>query len=139
MAYSLSLSPLTFSILSLSFFFSFFFFFSFIFGFSVWFWSLQLNDGFPSFFLFSFFFLLFFFKVFMGSCLLSWPARIGMVEVGGLELKTKGCLSLFFFFFLKILHTNFFFWARAPLGLDLGPSLLQIANYINFKTFKHKQ
>ena len=37
---------------------------------------------------------------------------IGVAEVRGPELKTKGAKS-FSFFLGKILHANFFFWARA--------------------------
>ena len=48
---------------------------------------------------------------------------IGVVEVRGPELKTKGPKS-FSFFLGKILHANFFF-GPGPLGPHLGPSLCQ--------------
>ena len=42
---------------------------------------------------FSFSFFFFLFTWVMGSCLLGWPARLGIHE--GLELKTKGGFKVF--------------------------------------------
>ena len=72
--------------LSLSCLFLSFFLFSFFFFLHFWLFHLVLESStecWVSLFFSFFFFFTFFFKVFMGSCLLSWPARIGMVEVRG--------------------------------------------------------
>ena len=84
------------SLSSLPFFSFLFFFFSFVSGFSVWFRSLLLYWVFFFFFFFFSFlhiyiYLYIYIKVFMGSWKLpGWPTAMGMIEVGGPELKPKG-------------------------------------------------
>ena len=123
MGLSLSLSH---SRLSLSFLLFFLFFLHF------WLFYLVLGSywllGFLLFFFFFFYFLkiYIFFKVFMGSWkLLGWLTGIGIGEVRGPELKTKGPkLFLWKFYILKkkkILDPG---WARAPFALCLGSSLI---------------
>ena len=74
---------------------------------------------------------LFFFNRFtwvMGS----WASRMmgwgGSWYFGrGPELKTKGCPSPFFFVFWKFYLLKKNFWAWAPFGLNMGPSLVSVS------------
>ena len=63
-----------------------------------------------------------------------------MIFGRGPELKSKGGPSLFFFFYENFTYQNFFFGprgARAPFGLNVGPSLLQILHSTKHLYFYH--